>query len=323
MPVKRNRAFTLVELLVVIAIIGILIGMLLPAVQQVREAARRITCANNLRQLALGLHNHESSNKHFPTGHSYRAGAAPIGLGWGWSTFLLPFIEQNNAFDQLRLNLELGMPPNRRIIGQVYAGALCPADSNTNDIYAIGGDLEAPGIAKSNYVGCAGAFFDSIFEGEVLARNGMFARNSAVEFGDISDGTSNSILLGETLWFGDGTHSGSSNGGPDSFNWDSLWYGRANAAGVAGSTSALLRSGQARINPPSVVTDEEKRNAFASEHSGGVNFAFVDGSTHFIGLNIDNNQIDWDRNADMPTGTLGTFQRLTAINDGFVLEDDF
>ena len=85
---NRNRGFTLVELLVVIAIIGILIGMLLPAVQQVREAARRISCANQIRQLALACHNYESANQEFPVGH---VNNVPNRNGWGWATFLLPY----------------------------------------------------------------------------------------------------------------------------------------------------------------------------------------------------------------------------------------
>jgi len=304
MPVKRNRAFTLVELLVVIAIIGILIGMLLPAVQQVRAAARRITCANNMRQLALGMHNFESANKNFPTGHSWRMNANPIGHGWGWSTFILPFIEQNNAFDQLQLDIEMSMPPNRAIIAQAFEGALCPSDSSSVDVYAVGGDLEAPGIAKTNYVGCSGSFFSSAGDDSVAGeRNGMFAQNSQVKFGNISDGTSNSILLGEALWYGNGTHSQSSNGGSNSFDFDTVWYGRANAMDTAAASPALVI----------------KQNAFASEHTGGANFAFVDGSTHFIDSNVENNNTSFTQQNGGQI--LGTFQRLTAINDGLVLND--
>ena len=100
---RRNRpAFTLVELLVVIAIIGILIGMLLPAVQQVREAARRSTCQNNLRQLALASLNYESAHQELPIGVRNNGSAAYSTEGeWGWGTFLIPYIELNNAYDRL------------------------------------------------------------------------------------------------------------------------------------------------------------------------------------------------------------------------------
>ena len=109
--------FTLVELLVVIAIIGILIGMLLPAVQQVREAARRIECGNSMRQLALAMHNYESSNMHFPPGiHSrdpnlYTTNEVLNTHGFNWSAIILPFVEQNSQFDILgRLSMNFVEP---------------------------------------------------------------------------------------------------------------------------------------------------------------------------------------------------------------------
>src|SRR5688500_18435425 len=103
---RRSRGFTLVELLVVIAIIGILIALLLPAVQAAREAARRTQCQNNLKQLALGLHNYHDINNIFPVGHEWRgdldgdAVNADGGTGFGWAYFLLPFIEQQARFEE-------------------------------------------------------------------------------------------------------------------------------------------------------------------------------------------------------------------------------
>jgi prepilin-type N-terminal cleavage/methylation domain-containing protein/prepilin-type processing-associated H-X9-DG protein len=317
MKTTKRHAFTLVELLVVIAIIGILIGMLLPAVQQVREAARRITCANNARQMALAMLNYESAFQHFPTGQSYRAGGAPIGHGWSWSTHILPFLEQNNAYDALDLTLDLRESPNPEILAIVYEGALCPSDSSAVKLFHVNNTNNFTFVlAKSNYAGCEGAFDNSFIERNDGRRNGMFARNSAIEFGDISDGTSNTILLGEAVWYGNGNR----NGVPGNFLWDTTWYARARINGVADSTSALLRGGQSRINTPSVASNARRRHSFGSDHPGGVNFAFADGSAHFVQVNINNNQTRWSQHRD-GLQVIGTFQRLAARNDGLVNGD--
>lgn len=311
---KKRRAFTLVELLVVIAIIGILIGMLLPAVQQVREAARRVTCANNLRQITLAMHNYESAFQHFPTGQSYRANAAPIGHGWGWNTHILPFLEQNNVYDAFILESRFRDLTNPEFLSKVYEGALCPsAAGQVKTLFINNHNNNSFSLAKSNYVGCEGAFDNSFQENADGRRNGMFARNSAIEMGHVSDGTSNTIVAGEAVWYGNGNR----NGVPGSFLWDTTWYGRARINGVADSTSALLRGGQSRINTPSVASNARRRHSFGSDHAGGVNFSFADGSVHFLQESINNNQTRWSQYRD-GLQVLGTFQRLTARNDGLV-----
>ena len=132
---NKRSAFTLVELLVVIAIIGILIGMLLPAVQQVREAARRITCANNLRQLALACLNYESAHMHFPPGTSFkgpdptlpRSNRPGRGIGWSWTTQAMPFMEQNNLYEQLEFNDLFSSTTNAVLVATVFEGQRCPS----------------------------------------------------------------------------------------------------------------------------------------------------------------------------------------------------
>ena len=114
----RNRGFTLVELLVVIAIIGILVALLLPAVQAAREAARRMSCSNNVKQLTLALHNYHDVHKAFPFGHLYRGihDGDPVnatgGSGFGWGYSILTFIEQSALFDQFLATQGIGVPPN-------------------------------------------------------------------------------------------------------------------------------------------------------------------------------------------------------------------
>ena len=153
-PMKKHqqtRGFTLVELLVVIAIIGILIGMLLPAVQQVREAARRTSCANNLRQLGLAMQNYEGAFGYFPPGFSSTPtnnGTVPSGEfispstwnaspGWGWGAYLLPFVEAGNIHDRLNFQSALWAADQREIIQTQIPVFLCPSASGDKEPFTV------------------------------------------------------------------------------------------------------------------------------------------------------------------------------------------
>src|SRR4051794_33654402 len=190
---KRRRAFTLIELLVVIAIIAILIGLLLPAVQKVREAAARLKCKNNLKQIGLALHNHHDRYGFFPPGYSTKVAAngTETGPGWGWAYHLLNDLEQNTVFNQISSTLPIGDPANAAARVQKLKVFLCPSDSEVGTFTTAGVPVT---VAHANYVGVFGT--NEVANGPDLG-NGVFYRNSRVRIADITDGVSNTFIVGE------------------------------------------------------------------------------------------------------------------------------
>ena len=203
---KHSRTgFTLVELLVVIAIIGILVGLLLPAVQAAREAARRMQCSNNVRQLGIAVHNYESAYRRLPSG--WVASNAHGEPGWGWAAALLPFMEGSNLHQQIEADI------HDQVRVTVVPTFLCPSDTGANLFEIAEGDghdhdhdaryrvgrIDDEGeklfqVSKSNYVGMFGTFEleDAPYNG-----NGMFYGNSRIKFRDVTDGLSNTLMVGE------------------------------------------------------------------------------------------------------------------------------
>jgi prepilin-type N-terminal cleavage/methylation domain-containing protein len=265
----RRPAFTLVELLVVIAIIGVLVALLLPAVQAAREAARASQCKNSLKQLGLALHGYHDVMNQLPAGW---IGNGPEGPpGWGWPTALLPYFEQKNLADSgIRFNLPIDNAQNRSARETVLPLLLCPSDGHAKQ-FTIGAD-DAPGanidggtplfkIARSNYVGMFGTLEaeDAPSDGD-----GVFFHNSRVRFAEITDGLSNTLLVGErNAAFG-----------------GSLWAGV-----VDGAAEAIVRIvGVADHTPnhPSLHFDD-----FSSYHPSGVHFLVGDGSVQRLNDSID------------------------------------
>src|SRR5262245_28018372 len=218
---RDRRGFTLIELLVVIAIIAILVGLLLPAVQKVREAAARLQCKNNLKQIGLALHNYHGTLERFPAGYlTTRPGpglADDNGPGWGWAAQLLPELEQGNLYNQIQFTRDITDPVQKTVRTTVLPIFLCPSDPGKT-LFTVNraGDTEpyqnprtdSTGnpvqVAHGNYVGVFGQPEVSPDPGFLatdpdrgIDRQGMLYRNSAVRFADVTDGTSNTLFVGE------------------------------------------------------------------------------------------------------------------------------
>ena len=309
-PVRTRAGFTLVELLVVIAIIGILIGMLLPAVQAVRAAARRISCGNQLKQMGLACLNHESALMRLPAGQENNAtgGSDPNSNGWGWKTLILPYIELGNVEAQFDTDLKMNDPVNINLVRTIVPTFNCPADADLNDdLIVVSTNLQ---YSRSSYIGNAGSFFRSGIPSNP-AYNGVLTRTLdqkqlGITLGGITDGTSNTMLAGECLKF--------------DTTWDPSMFGFVFASGNASQSLGQVRSGEGTINPKNPTTTGDKNQVYASNHTGGLNFVFCDGSVHFISDSIFHNKTTYDEFVANPN-ILGTYQRLFGRDDGQVIEE--
>jgi len=188
----RRRAFTLTELLVVIAIIGVLIALLLPAVQKVREAANRMKCANNLKQLGLALHGYHDAKGSFPPGVVADSSVLENGKHSGL-VFLLPFLEQQPLYQQYNLALPWNDPANLAVAQVRVPVFLCP--SGTNDVPEDGGFPGAP----THYAFCKGATAYLNTDGMLRPGSGLFDVNSKRRIADVLDGTSQTFAMGEAV----------------------------------------------------------------------------------------------------------------------------
>ena len=335
MKTKSRMGFTLVELLVVIAIIGILVALLLPAVQSAREAARRMQCGNNLKQIGIGLHNYHGTYKRLPSGWvvpndpGIPANAANYEC-WGWSALILPFIEQGPLFDQLavtRANLWsqfAGNGPNTKtLISTPLQAFICPSDTgynrpgnvhnnrNFDDGVGAAGTLGSVWPGLSNYPGNAG-------HRDVVLRalnTGLFFGNSDVNIAALVDGTSNTIAVGER----------------ETRNCRSgTWVGVRNPNGSASrGVGVVVAHSRPKINQDTNAipwnTDATGcGEGFSSLHPGGIQVALADGSVRFLSETIDHFWFGTTANgtvADSTNASNGTFQRLMTRDDGLTTAD--
>ena len=281
---SSKKGFTLVELLVVIAIIGVLVALLLPAVQAAREAARRAECSNNLKQIGLGLHNFHDTYERLPAGWVSEDPSEIDGEpGWGWAAYLLPFIEQNNLKQgYIHLHHHIDDEDNAQARATYLDIYTCPSDFSNDHTFVIhshhGGDIE---LAKANYVG---SFGTREIEEAPLAGDGVFFQNSRVRLADMIDGTSNTFLAGER----------SSAAGHST--WVGVVHGDELApARVVGSAhhppgNGIIRGDgdfQGHGHDDDDHHDEGHLDDFSSMHPGGAMFVLGDGSVTFVASNID------------------------------------
>jgi len=334
MAPRRRLAFTLIELLVVIAIIAILIGLLLPAIQKVREAAARMKCSNNLKQIGLALHNYEGTNQYFPPGYTddnKDPNVTPdgdLGPGWGWLSYLLPYLEEQNLFNQINFKQPVGTGVNAQVSQQSLTKFQCPSDPYQDLVQVYDSSFSTPiaTVAHGNYVGCNGwlesfqGATGNIIQGpgaDGLAGvfgpggRGAFWRNSKTRIADVTDGMSNTIFAGERS----GNHSpatwtGAIAGGrcpawmanvPPTPNsplpgppYDNADFGEAFV--LAHCNATHLPNADFPIFDP---------DTFYSMHIGGANFLLGDGSVRFVSSGVN------------PT----TYQALSTIGGGEVLGD--
>jgi prepilin-type N-terminal cleavage/methylation domain-containing protein len=212
---KQNRGsgFTLVELLVVIAIIGMLVALLLPAVQSARESGRRATCTNNLKQLGLAFHNYHDALGQFPPGYLSQVGGGGVhgtpdpethdaGPGWGWGALLLPFMEQATLGDSLNYNLPCWDAANAKAVLAQPKVFLCPTSSRDNQPFDVinNSGTKLAKFGRSHYVASVGQeepWGFSVEEYDTTMADGPLFRNSKIRTAEILDGLSNTVFLGE------------------------------------------------------------------------------------------------------------------------------
>jgi prepilin-type N-terminal cleavage/methylation domain-containing protein len=281
---RRTAGFTLVELLVVIAIIGILVALLLPAVQAAREAARRSMCSNNFKQVGLGLQNYADAKKAFPPGtylwQSNACSAPAPGVsgyrGWGWASFILPFIEEGTLYDRFDFRgrpIDVPSPNvNFPVTAEFVKTFLCPSEPQGPElVFMTGGgqngthadedcgNTNMAGIADSADWTCNGS--EPRNDGD-----GMLFNNSRVRFKDVLDGTSHTLIVGEAIGLDPESHQG--------FPWVT-WNTLHTANGI---NTALYQK------PSNFWSVAEM--SFSSHHPGGCHFVLVDGSVRFINESV-------------------------------------
>jgi prepilin-type processing-associated H-X9-DG protein len=282
----------LIELLLVISIIALLIALVLPAVGRSREAARRIQCVNNLKQVGLALHTYHDSARVFPPGYVTFVSESPgepatdLGPGWAWGSMLLPQMEQHGVYNAINFELEVTCVENRTATITRISSRICPSDPNTNPAsvrYSMSARATAS-LSATNYVGVYGP--GRIAEAPGNGR-GVFFRNISVGLVDLTDGSSQTIVVGErSSGRGQATWVGRAVGG-----WVVQDPQRGRHSGPVPEPEeawAMVLGSTGSEDAPAAPCDPRSGlSGFDSRHLGGANFAFGDGSVRFVRETID------------------------------------
>jgi prepilin-type N-terminal cleavage/methylation domain-containing protein len=299
------KAFTLVELLVVIAIIGVLVSLLLPAVQAAREASRRMSCSNNLKQFGLALMNYHDTYQRMPPAY-WKSFSPPFGTGtfgtpgWGWGAIILPRLEQKALFDTLGVDAPTALDgsPATKVPAQTILKVFrCPSD--------VGPKLNAVRFdyATSNYVAVFGALYDQLQPGtpQVVGSmpgmcTGMFGPNTCLRLSEVTDGTSNTVTIAE-MCSGPNGVADATTGGKHVYN-GAIWAGvpfdpnTNNGSNVSNMLSLCGFSAGSNVKFRKPNTGSSS-NAISSVHPNGTQFAVCDGSVKFITTTADGKMLDY------------------------------
>ena len=285
-PSRSYRGFTLIELLAVIAVIGILMALLFPAVQAAREAARRLQCRNNLRQVALALHAyHDRSGSFPPLSVVNRNGPEPKGW-WSWRVRILPELEQQSLYQNIDLREDVWDNAHKYLpyTSQKITVFQCASDPNVGLIYESSDVVpDGEAYALASYYGCRGST-------RGLPGDGVFpATNRAVRLRDVIDGTSKTFLVGERP-------------ADSAAEWG--WWAAGTGLDDEGLGDHVLDADE-RFHAGDLHNTSEDLEHFWSAHPGGAHFVMCDGSVHFLPYTID------DR----------IFKALASRNGGEIISD--